>query len=112
MKISKPKIFLSLPLALFSFEAYLSALFGYFFAKFFSGRRVGQKGKIKSIAFSIGKYRVHLHHWLLGLGILISAIIFNFYFLSPKISFGFLGGLVFQGVSSYPDWHKILIKMK
>lgn len=111
MKISKPKILISLPLAFFSFEAYLSALFGYFSAKLLSGKKTGQQGIIKSIIFNIGKYKIHLHHWLLSLGIMISSIIFNFYFFSPKVYFGFLTGVVFQGIS-YPDWHKILMRVE
>jgi len=103
-KLVKPKFFLGIPLALFSLEIYFGAIFGYFLTKFFTG-------KIPSLAFNIGKWRLHFHHWLCGLGILISALHFNFLPL-PQFSFGFLGGVVFQGISCYPDWHKILSKQK
>jgi hypothetical protein len=109
IKLIKPKFFLGIPLALFSLEIYFGALFGYLIAKSLSGKQPGQPGKIKSLAFNIGKYKLHLHHWLLGLGILISAIWYQF-LPFPQFSFGFLGGVVFQGIFSYPDWHRILIK--
>ena len=104
-KLVKPKFFLSVPLALFSLEVYFGVIFGYLVAKLLSG-------KIKSRIFDIGHYKLHLHHWLFGLGILISGLCFNFFSFFPQFFFGFLGGVVFQGISSYPDWHKILIKKK
>jgi len=103
-KLVKPKFFLGVPLALFSLEIYFGVLSGYFAAKFLSG-------KIKSPAFNVGNYRLHLHHWVYGLTILISAIWYQF-LPFPQFSFGFLGGVVFQGISSYPDWHRILFKKK
>ena len=111
-KLNKPKILLSTPLSLFSLEIYLGALLGYFFAKFLSGEQVGLPGKIKSFAFEIGHYKLHVHHWLYGLGILIFAISSNFFPIFSQFSYGFLGGFIFQGISSYPDWHRILVRKK
>jgi len=103
-KLVKPKFFLGIPLALLSLEIYLGVILGYFLTKFFTG-------KIPSLAFNIGNWRLHFHHWLYGLGILISAIWYQF-LPFPQFSFGFLGGLVFQGISCYPDWYKILTKQR
>jgi len=111
-KLVKPKFFLGVPLALFSLEVYLGALLGYFSFKFFSGKDAGYPGKIKSLAFNLGNYRIHLHHWFYGLGILVFVLLLGLSFPFPQFSFGFLGGLVFQGISSYPDWHRILFKRK
>jgi hypothetical protein len=103
-KLVKPKFFLTTPLALLSLELYSGALLGYFTAKFLSGR-------LRSLIFDIGNYRLHLHHWLYSLAILISAIWYQF-LPFPQFSFGFLGGVVFQGISSYPDWHRVLVRRK
>jgi hypothetical protein len=103
-KLVKPKFFLGMPLALISFELYSGALLGYFAAKLLSGR-------LKSLIFHIGNYKLHLHHWLYGLGILISAAWYQF-LPFPQFSFGFLGGVVFQGISCYPNWHRVLIRRK
>lgn len=112
IKLVKPKTFLGIPLALFSLEIYFGVVLGYFLGKFLSGKQYGQSGIIKSIAFNIGNYRLHLHHWLIGLGILISALSFNFSPFFSQFSFGFLGGVVFQGIYCYPDWYKILTKSR
>jgi len=103
-KLVKSKFFLGLPVALFSLEIYSGALLGYFMAKFLSGR-------LKSPIFHLGHYKLHLHHWLYGLGFLISAIWYQF-LPFPQFSFGFLGGVVFQGITSYSDWHRILVRRK
>lgn len=109
-KLVKPKFFLGVPLAVFSLEIYFGAIFGYLLAKFFSGKETGLPGKINSLAFNIGKWRVHFHHWLYGLGILIS--LFFIGLSLPQFSFGILGGLIFQGIFSYKDWHRVLVRKK
>ncbi len=103
VKIKKSKILLGTPIALFSIEVYLGIILGYFAAEFFSPR-------LKSITFDIGRYKFHFHHWLLGLGILPLLLIYKFSLLPITLSSGFLGGLIFQGIFSYPDWHRIIIK--
>lgn len=89
----------------------LGAILGYFSAKAIAGKRTGESGKIKSIAFNIGNYRLHLHHWLLGLITLGLALYHNFlpFF---QFSFGFLSGVIFQGIYSYSDWCKIWMRRK
>ncbi len=110
-KISKRKLLLSLPIALISFEIYSGVLVGYLAGKFFGGKETGYPGRLrKSIIFNLGKYKLHVHHWVTGAGIIIATIILNLSFPYPQFSYGFLGGLVFHGIFSYSDWHKILIK--
>jgi polyferredoxin len=112
MKISKKKILLGIPIILISLEIYLGIIFGYFVAKFFSGKQSGVQGKIKSFFLNIGNYRLHLHHWLLGLGTLISVTAFNLSLPFSRFSLGFFGGMVFQGIYCYSDWYQILIRRK
>ncbi|MBZ9578591.1 hypothetical protein KJA14_01945 [Patescibacteria group bacterium] len=109
IKINR-KILLGIPLAIISFEIYLGIILGYFLGKFLSGRKTGQSGIIKSIVLNIGNYRLHFHHWLLSLGILIFNFLPNFSFPFSQFSLSFLGGLVIQGIFCYSDWHKIFIR--
>jgi len=99
-----------MPLAVFSPEIFFGIIFGYLLSDFFSGKEAGLQGKMKSLAFDIGKWRIHFHHWLCGLGILISLFLININLPFHQFSFGILGGMIFQGISCYPDWHKIIIK--
>jgi len=113
LKLIRPsKLFLGMPLAIFSLEVYLGMLLGYLLTKFFAGTEPGFPGKVRSVIFHVGSYRLHLYHWLLGCVILISALSLKFYPFYPQFSYGFLGGIIFQGVSCYPDWHRILVRAK
>ena len=104
------KFLLSIPVAFISLEIYFGIILGYFFGKFISGKKTGQKGFIKPIIINFGNYKLHLHHWLLSLGILISNFLISFSLPFPQFSLSFLGGLMIQGILCYSDWHKILIK--
>ena len=112
MKIFKSKILLSFPLALLSFEIYFGLLSGYFLSKYLSAKEAGKKNRWwKSIVFRIGNYKLHFHHWLYSLAILILALYYNF-LPFPYLSYGFLGGAIFQGIYCYRDWYKVLTKKK
>ena len=97
------KFLLNATVALISLRVYLSALFGYFSAKFLAERW-------NSVVFNIGSYKLHFHHWLMGVFGLAAMFFYTFSPLINQILFGFLSGLVFEGVSNYPDWKKVLFK--
>lgn len=81
---------------------------GFVIAKFLGAKVDGKQGVVKSIVIPLGKYELHLHHWFVSLGIGILGIMRGVYVLSPEIFYGFLGGLVFQGIYCYHDWYKIV----
>ena len=88
---------------------YISGLFllgiiaGYVVMQYFSG-------KVKSIRFSVGNYRIHLHHWLYSALFLATIFISGVYDLLPVFVLGIWSGFIFQGIYCYNDWHKILTK--
>jgi len=84
-------------------------LLGFVLTKYMAGKTSGKQGRIRSIVIPFGGHGVHLHHWLISSGIIILSLIINVQFLASAISYGVLGGLVFQGIYCYGDWHKILI---
>lgn len=105
----KSKFIPTAPLMFISLEFYLGLIFGYLLTKVLAGKKPGEQGFIKSLIFNIGSWRVHLHHWLIGAAILVSGVIFSFLSYT-SFSFGFIGGMVYQGVRDYPDWPKIIAK--
>ncbi len=111
MKIIRPKFLLGLSVAIFSLQAFLGGLLGYFLTNFLAGKEAGKPGKIKSIVFEIKKWKIHLHHWLIAFGIL-NLLVFWQPLPAPHFSLGFLGGVIFQGISCYPDWSKILTRIR
>jgi hypothetical protein len=87
---------------------YISWAIGFAITKYCSGRKNGTPGKIRSIIIPWRGYEFHLHHWLLAsLAGAISAVS-GFFLISPALFFGFLSGLVFQGLYCYTDWHRIV----
>lgn len=108
--ISKKKALLAIPVALISVEIYFGVLLGYIAGKFLAAKETGERNRwdIKSLVFSVGSWKVHLHHWFYGLGILVSIVSFNFSPPFPQFSAGLLGGFIIQGITSYSDWYKIL----
>ncbi len=83
---------------------------GYFAAKYLSGKKEGFQGKIKSLIFYLGKWKIHLHHWFLLSLFAIFLFVSGIYYSFPHLFLGFLGGLAFQGIYCYGDWHKIIKK--
>jgi len=102
IKVQEAKILMGIPIAIFSIEAYLGVIAGYFLGNLGSPR-------IKSLVFTLGKYRFHLHHWIIGSVCLVLIFIYNFTILPTTISLGLLGGWIFQGLC-YDDWHQIITK--
>ncbi|MBD3208762.1 MAG: hypothetical protein GF370_04955 [Candidatus Nealsonbacteria bacterium] len=101
IKLNKGKFLIGLAVAFISLRVYFGALFGYFFAKFLADR-------LSSVVLTFGSYNFHFHHWMMGL---VGLIFFFLYSFSPTIEqliFGFLSGLVFEGITSYSDWYRIL----
>ncbi len=88
---------------------YCGAVLGYLSAKYFAGRSTAQPGKVRSLVFNIGSYRVHLHHWTLS-GLLIASLhLKGLQFLELLLGVsGFCAALIFHGIYSYTDWYKII----
>ena len=112
-KLDCSVIFLGIFFAYISFQICFGVIMGYFAAKVFSGKQVGDVGKIKSIIFHLGDYKLHLHHWFLGFTALAAALILDYSFFDySAFSYSFLGGLIFQEIFCYCDWKKIIVKEK
>ncbi len=88
----------------------LSWLLGFLATKRVAGKSVGERGKVRSIIIPFRAWGIHLHHWLYSLGLIGFSSATGIHFLTPTITYGLLGGLVFQGVYCYSDWHVVLIR--
>ncbi|MFC2020266.1 hypothetical protein ACFLU1_00500 [Chloroflexota bacterium] len=88
----------------------LSWLFGLLVSKYVAGKSPGEQGRFRSIIIPLRKWRIHLHHWLYSLCLMGFSFAIGFHFLSPTITYGLLGGSVFQGIYYYDDWHIIAVR--
>ncbi|MDP4007536.1 MAG: hypothetical protein Q8P55_03040 [bacterium] len=107
-----PKASLGALPMLISFELGFALLAGYFAAHYLAGEKTSERGRIPSLVFNVGDWRFHLHHWFLFLGIFVAAVIANFFIIAPFVFYGFLGGVIVQGLSHYDDWTRIVSKQK
>lgn len=89
---------------------YFSWAFGFTLSKLCSGKRDGEPGRVKSIIIPWRRYRLHLHHWLLSAVVGVTSALSGFFLFRPELFYGFLSGLVFQGIYCYTDWYRILKK--
>jgi len=83
---------------------------GFVLAKYLGSKTVGEPGKVRSYFVPLGKYKIHLHHWLLSSCVIIGFVVFKgAYVLPSNLVYGFFGAIVFHGIYFYGDWYKILI---
>ena len=66
-------------------------------------------GKINSIFLDYGKWKVHLHHWIIGIIILAVALVLDHFYL-PTFFAGAVCGMIIQDIYDYNDWHKVIVK--
>jgi hypothetical protein len=90
------------------YSFYLSWGIGFAISKFCGGGENGTPGKVRSIIIPWREYELHLHHWLLASLVGAVSAVNGFFLLSPGLFYGFLGGLAFQGLYCYTDWHRIV----
>ena len=90
-----------------------SRVAGHLAGKLGGGQAEGKAGRVKSIIIPIGtRWKLHLHHWLCSLSLMSAIAASGLFVLGPHVTYGFLGGLAFQGIYCYDDWHRILIRRR
>jgi hypothetical protein len=94
---------------------YVSILFavgiilGYFGTMLFHKKLV-DTGKVKLIIFNLGKWKIHLHHWILGILIFFFIYLTNILSYLPIIFLGGLSGLIFHDLYTDKVWYKVIYK--
>jgi len=91
---------------------FLSLLLGFLASKYVAGKSAGERGKVRSIVIPFRRWDIHLHHWLYSLCLIGLSSTTGIHFLTPAITCGLLGGLVFQGIYCYSDWQIVLISRR
>lgn len=68
-------------------------------------------GKIDSIFIDYGKWKIHLHHWIIGIMILAIVWVIDYFYL-PAFFAGVVCGVILQDIYDYNDWYKVIVKNK
>ena len=83
---------------------------GFVLTKYVGSKKVGEPSKVRSYFIPLGKYKIHLHHWLVSsCAIIIFTVFKGAHVLPSDLFYGFFGAIVFHGIYFYSDWHRILI---
>ncbi len=110
MKKIKKFIF---PGAALIISSYVSVLFtiggvaGYLGTTLLHRKIREKRGEVKGINLPFRKWKIHLHHWILGgLGVIIT------YFFLPLSIFwiGIFGGLVFHDIYTDKKWYRVVYR--
>ncbi len=110
----RTKVSMFLPAVVLTTSLYYSLAFttgivvGYFICKIFCILFV-HNGKVDRIFLDYGKWKVHLHHWIIG--IIILAVVWAIdYFYLPAFLAGAVCGMIMQDIYDYTDWRKVIVK--
>ena len=92
----------------YSFLLSLGLLLGYIGSKIFSKYLI-ENGKIGSIFIDCGKWKLHMHHWILGALLLLIVWLIDYFYL-PSFFVGVVLGVIAHDIYDFNDWHKVLVK--
>ena len=90
----------------YSFLLALGLALGYIGSKIFS-KYLLENGKVDKIYIDCGKWKIHLHHWILG-ALLLLIVWFIDYFYLPRFFIGVVCGIIAHDIYDFNDWHKVL----
>ena len=92
----------------YSFFLALGLAIGYMASRLFSKYLI-EKGKVDSIYIDCGKWKLHMHHWIMG-ALLLLIVWFIDYFYLPRFLTGVVLGVIAHDIYDYNDWHRVLVK--
>jgi hypothetical protein len=92
----------------YSFLIALGLALGYLGSKVFS-KQMLEKGKVEPVYIDYGRWKIHLHHWIMGALVLLVVWVVDYFYL-PRIFIGVVGGIMAHDMYDYNDWYKILVK--
>ena len=86
----------------------LGLALGYIGSKIFS-KYLLENGKVDSIYIDCGKWKFHLHHWILG-ALFLAMVWFIDYYLLHSFFVGVVLGIIAHDMYDLNDWHKVLVR--
>ena len=97
----------------YSFSFTTGIVIGYvlckIFCKLFLRHGDNVNGKIDKIFVDFGKWKLHVHHWIMGV-ILLAVVWVIDYFYLPTFFAGFVCGIIIQDIYDYNDWHQVIVR--
>ena len=96
---------------IFSWITVFFGICGFLIAKYSGGKEDGIQGRVRSVIIPLGKFKLHLHHWIICVLLMFVGLVKSiFIYVPPEIFYGLLSGLAWQGLYSYSDWHRVIYR--
>jgi len=92
----------------YSFLLALGLAIGYIGSKLFA-KYFLEQGKVDCMYIDCGKWKIHLHHWILGALFLLIVWVIDYFYL-PRFFIGVVCGIIAHDIYDYNDWHKVLVR--
>jgi len=92
----------------YSFLLMVGLVVGYFACKFYYDKFV-ETGKVDLIFIDCGKWKVHIHHWIMGAAVLALVWVLDYFYL-PKFFVGVVAGVMAHDIYDFNDWYKVILK--
>jgi len=92
----------------YSFLLALGLALGYLGSKIYSKFFI-ENGKVDCIYIDCGKWKIHMHHWILGALVLLIVWFIDYFYL-PRFFIGVVSGIIAHDIYDFNDWHKVLVK--
>lgn len=83
---------------------------GYFIAYSLGSAQIKKQEYLIPKVPIFGKYTISIHHWLIFFTMLTVTAIFTLFLTAPSVFYGFLGGVIAQGIFVYEDWSRIVFQ--
>ena len=101
--------------AILAAAAYASVLFtagmvaGYLGMRFFYKKYI-EKGPIKYIYLSFKGWKLHLHHWIFGVLVVVFLLLGGWKSELPNFLWGLIAGLIVHDIYDFNDWYRVLAR--
>jgi len=92
----------------YSFLFTIGIIVGYIVCKTFYHKFV-ENGKVDLVFIDCGKWKVHIHHWIMGVILLALVWIIDWFYL-PSFFAGVVFGVIAHDIYDFNDWYKVVLK--
>lgn len=108
VKKALPAVVLVASYYFFSYLFALGIILGYLGSRIFYKKLV-ESGKIDCIYIDCGKWKIHFHHWIMGVIFLGAVWIIDKLYL-PTFFAGAVVGIIAHDIYDFNDWYKVILK--
>lgn len=88
----------------------IGIIIGYFCTALYHKKFI-ETGKVSLLIFNIGRYEIHLHHWVTGILLFLVIYLSGVLFQLPFFWIGAIAGVILHDLYTDDIWYKIISKI-